>query len=144
MNRTLLFTAAASLLLAAPVLADDAATDTDAKKAVDDALADKATPPANPRTGLLPETASDQARNALTNTAFGKKAEAERLAHSQAANHGSDAAAAARADAANRAAQGAAASAAGAANADAHAAAGQARADAARTSHSPVTGAGGR
>lgn len=143
MKRTLLFlTAGAGLLLAAPALADDSATEVDANKAVDDALADKATLPATRPT--LPETASEQAGNALDTIAFRKKGDAERLAHSQAANHGGDAADDAKADAANRAAQGAAASEAGAANADAHAAAGQARAGVARTSHSPATSAGGR
>ncbi len=143
MNRTLLFlTAAAGLLLAAPALADDSATEADANKEVDDALADKATPPATAPT--LPSTASEHAVNALANIAFGKKGEAERLAHSQAGKHGGDAADDALADAANRAAQGAAASAAGAANADAHAAAGQARASTARASHSPITATGGK
>lgn len=128
MNRTILFLAAATLSLAAPALAAD--VDSDPTKAADDALADKATPPSKPP--ALPTTASEHAVYAHQNIAFGKKGEAERLAHSQAGQKGHHDADDAHVDAANRAAQGAAASAMGQANADAHAAAGMQRSEMAR------------
>src|SRR5262245_51733372 len=80
----------------------------------------------------LPLHASEQARRALADTAFGKKGDAMRRAHSQAEDHANDDARSAHVDAANRAAQGAAAAAARNANADSRAAAGQARATAAK------------
>jgi hypothetical protein len=125
MKRTYLFLAAAAgFLFAVSARADDASTDPDTQ--ADSVLAEKAEIPAKPPT--LPSQASDRATFVHENIAFGKKGEAERLAHSQADKQGKSDADDAHADDANRAAQGAAASAAGSANADSHAAAGQARA----------------
>ncbi len=124
--RYFLFPAAAALLLGSPALADDV----DAKAAAEAALAAKAEIPATPPT--LPDQASANAKTVLENTAFGKKGDAERAAHSQAGQHVGDDAVDGRTEAATRSAQGAAASAARAANADVHAAAGQDRAAAAR------------
>lgn len=138
MKRTILFLAAAGVMLAAPALAD---SDSDATKAADDALAEKATPPAKPP--VLPSSASEHAVNAHEDIAFGKKGEAERVAHSQADKMGHHDAAEARADAANRAAQGAAMSAMGQANADAHAAAGMVRSEEARGHMGATGGTGG-
>ncbi len=140
MNRTvLLLAAAATMALARTALAAD---DADPTKAVDDALAEKALPPAKPP--VLPSTASDHAVSAHDDIAFGKKGEAERTAHSEADKLGQHDATDARADAANRAAQGAAMSAMGSANADAHAAAGMARSEEMRNHGMPSgSGAGG-
>jgi hypothetical protein len=124
---TLLLAATLTLSLAAPALADDPS---DPTKAVDDALADKAMPPAKPP--VLPSTASEHAVNAHEHIAFGKNGDLHRHAHSQADRMGQHDAADAHADAANRAAQGAAMSAMGQANADAHAAAGMNRSEQAR------------
>jgi hypothetical protein len=124
--------------------ADDRPAAHPGRDAAHAALLDGADVPATPP--ALPAAASDEARKALANTAFGKKGEAERRAHASARKHASDAAADARIEAANRAAQGSVAAAARAANADARVAAGQARATAAKTaaaghkSTPPVTG----
>ncbi len=116
MKRThLLVAAAAGFLMAQPVLADDA---TDAKKDADDALAQKADVPAKPP--VLPDQASARAKYVHDNIAFGKKGDAERLAHSKAESQGKSDAGDAERDAANRAAHGAAESAARDANADTH------------------------
>jgi hypothetical protein len=117
------------------------------KAAAHAALSDGADVPATPPE--LPQHASDQARRALANAAFGKKGEAARKAHAQADQHGADAAIAAHADAADRAAQGSVAAAARSANADSRTAAAQARASAAKangsghpngTTPNPLTG----
>ncbi len=132
MRRTILvLAAAAAFAVARPAVADDSddQNDADARKAVDDALAQKADAPGHTR--ILPEQANEHAQA----NAFGKQGELMRAAHSQAGKHGRDDAADARADAANRAAHGAAMSAMGGANADAHAAAGQNRATATREHH---------
>lgn len=145
MKRTVLcLAAAAGLHLAAPARADDPTTtpDVDARAAAADALAEKATPPAKPP--VLPTAASDRATFVHENIAFGKKGDAERLAHSQAGKKGHDAADDAHADAANRAAHGAAMSAMGSAKDDAHEAAGMARSEDARHSMpGGMTGTGG-
>ncbi len=131
MKRTfLLLAAAVGFAFTLPTLAEDQ-TDTTAKKAADDALAEKAEVPAKPPT--LPTTASARATYVHENIAFGEKGEAERLAHSQAEKQGKTDADDAAHDAANRAARGAAASAAGAANADSHAKAGHDRDNATRS-----------
>ncbi len=132
----LMLAAAAGFAFALPAIADD---DADAKNAADAALADKAEIPAKPPT--LPSTASDRATYVHDNIAFGKKGEAERLAHSQAEKQGKSDADDEAKDAANRAARGAAASAAGAANADGHSKAGHDRENAARGTQgsSPTT-----
>ncbi len=132
MKRTILFlAAAAAFAVSRPAVADDSedGTNTDAQKAVDDALAQKADAPGH--TQILPAQANEHAQA----NAFGKQGDLMRAAHSQAGKHGRDDADDARADAANRAAQGAAMSAMGGANADAHAAAGQARAKTTREQH---------
>ena len=140
MNTTrtmLMLAAAAGFAFALPAIADD---DADAKKAADDALADKAEIPAKPPT--LPDSASDRATYVHENIAFGKKGEAERLAHSQAEKQGKSDADDQAKDAANRAARGAAASAAGAANADGHSKAGHDRENSTRSAPTttPTTG----
>jgi hypothetical protein len=97
----------------------------------------------------LPLQASDQAREALANTAFGKKGQAAAQAHSEAERHANRDALDAHAASADRAAQGSAAAAARGANADARAAAGQARANSAKAaaghrSGSSLTGTAAR
>jgi hypothetical protein len=94
------------------------------------ALADQADIPATPP--QLPLEASDRARDALGNAAFGKKGEAASQAHGEADRHANRDAIDAHATAADRAAQVSAAAAARSANADARAAAGQARVNAAK------------
>ena len=136
MKRThLLIAAAAGFLMAKPVLADET---TEAKSDADEALAQKADVPAKPP--VLPDQASDRARYVHDNIAFGKKGDAERLAHSKAESQGKSDADDAEHDAANRAAHGAATSAAGAANADTHDKAGRDRSNDARNpTQSPTT-----
>lgn len=100
------------------------------KAAAHAALDEQAELPAMPP--QLPAQASDRARDALTNTAFGKKGAATAQAHSEAERRANKDASDAHAAAADRAAQGSAAAAARNANADARAAAGQARATSAK------------
>lgn len=82
--------AVAALMLSGSAFADDqddaqkeAAEQTEAKPSD----SETAKPTVDPRTGQLPTTASDHARDALNNTAFGKKGAAERAAHAQAKDH---------------------------------------------------------
>lgn len=114
----------AALFVAAPALAEDARTE------VRDALEKQADAPRTPPT--LPEQASDRAREVHETIAFGKKGEAQRAAHRQAEEKGSERAAAARNEAAERAARGAGVSAEKAARAAEKAAAGMARSEEAR------------
>ncbi len=137
MNRFLMMVALVGLALTTRAYAADETEAGAAKRAADDALASKADVPATPPT--LPSQAAARATYVHDNIAFGKKGEAERAAHAEAAEQGEESAQTARADAANRAAHGAAAAAARSANADSHAAAGQARATEARTSHAQPT-----
>jgi hypothetical protein len=130
------------LLAAAPHLAvaaaDDAKVPQPGKAAAHAALADHADLPA--AAPQLPLQASDRARDALGNTAFGKKGRAESQARSEAERRANANAVDAHADAADRAAQGSVAAAARSATADARAAAGQARANstkAAAAGHRP-------
>lgn len=84
----------------------------------------------DPRSGQVPDQASDHAREALTTTAFGVKGEAQRAAHAQASEQAKDAAKAE----AQKSATGAARAATQRAQAEARAAAGKAHA-AAGASH---------
>lgn len=104
------------------------------------ALSSTAGLPATPPS--LPTLATGSPRETLEGTAFGKKGEAERDEHAQAAKHANDAASDARSDTALRAAQGAVAAAAKNANAESHAAAGQARANAAKANAAAHHGGG--
>jgi hypothetical protein len=129
--------AAAAASFALPVLAADGDAESEAVKAANAALADRAEPFAMPPT--LPDAASDRAKDAaLGQQGARKKADAAKKAQDEAGMQEKDSANDANLDAANRAAHGAASSAAGAANADSHAAAGQARAAAVRDG-SPTT-----
>jgi hypothetical protein len=110
--------------------ADDTNGAQSGKAAAHAALADQADLPAT--APELPLQASDRARDALADTAFGKKGRATSEVRSEAEHHANIDARDAHAAAADRAAQGAAAAAARSANADARAAAGQARANAAK------------
>ena len=127
-NSLLLMT---GLLAAAPAFAAGTLPEkANAKAAAHAALSDDAGEPAVKATPpTLPSTASDHARNALSNIAFGQKGAKERAAHSRAGQHADDQAGD---EGASRSAQGAAASAARSANADSRAAAGLARAASAR------------
>jgi hypothetical protein len=133
-------------LMFAPIAAraDEPANDgRSGKAAAHAALSDGADLPATPP--QLPAQASDQAHQALANTAFGKKGQATSRAHAQAQPHAVDDAGAAHANVANRAAQGSVAAAARGANADGRAAAGQARATTAKANAAghttrPITG----
>lgn len=127
MKRVLLISA---MVLAAPALAESGATDE-----VRGALEDQAHAPAVPPT--LPDAAADRARTVHQTVAFGQKGAAERAAHSQADQHGRDAAKQAHADAASRAAQAAAARAEHTAASESRDAASQSRSNDARTGTVP-------
>jgi hypothetical protein len=136
--------ALAGWMLAGEARADDPPASHPGRDAAHAALLDGADVPSSPP--ALPAVASEQARKTLSDTAFGKKGDAERRAHARARKHADDDAAETRAEAANRAAQGAIAAAARSANADSRNAAGQTRASAAKASAAghrttpPVTG----